>query len=198
MNLKIRLTVLLVSYFGLMQPGFSQNATNAPAVPEAKKADNYTVQFLLVANGNKEMLMMKNSTGWHLPAIRSNESQSVKEAMDSLAKSMGLGIRDLKLAGLYTHKFEGLPDHNEISFRTHYSATLKSGKIIQPVDTAKYFQWMPVEEALPKFHFEFLRQQVEPILRQPGKVWGGSFLIIWKGDKYMGSRVLEKPYVLAD
>jgi hypothetical protein len=82
------------------------------------RKDNYTVQYLIIYNEQNKVLLQKNKSGWHTIAIRSNENQSIKEALDSLARSIGLSIDFLKLAGLYTYKFQGLPDHKQVSEAT--------------------------------------------------------------------------------
>ena len=104
----------------------------------------------------------------------------------------------MKLAGLYTYKFEGLPDHKEVSFRTHFTARLKNGKLIQPNDVEREYRWTSTKEAMEKITFESLRLETSQILKNPKTIWGGSFLIIWKDDKFIGSRVLEEPYSLSN
>jgi hypothetical protein len=161
-----------------------------------KKIDNYTVQYLVILNNKSEMLLQKNEAGWHTPVIRSNKNQSITEAMDSLAGSVGLRIHSLKLSGLYTYKFEGLPDHPESSFRMHFTARLKDGQLIQPTDPGRSYQWVPVKEAIQKLTFESLKLETSQILTYPEKVWGGTFLITWKDDQFIGSKVIEKLYPL--
>lgn len=167
-----------------------------PKQEPIKKTDNYTVLYLIILNENGEVLLQKNRAGWHTLGIRSNENQSVREALDSLANSIGLTIQSVKLAGLYTYKFEGLPDHKEVSFRTHFTAKFKSGKLIQPNDVDREYRWTSIKEAMEKITFESLRLETSQILKNPETIWGGSFLIIWKDDKFIGSRVLEEPYSL--
>ena len=169
-----------------------------PKQEPIKKTDNYTVQYLIILNEKGEVLLQRNKAGWHTLGIRSNENQSVKEALDSLARSIGLIIHTVKLAGLYTYKFEGLPDHKEVSFRTHFTARLKSGKLIQPNDVDREYRWTSTKEAMEKITFESLKLETSQILKSPKTIWGGSFLIIWKDDKFMGSRVLEEPYSLSN
>ena len=164
----------------------------------AIKKDNYTVQYLVIFNEEGEILLQKNEAGWHTIAMRSNENQSIKEAMDSLANSFGLTIHSLKLAALYTYKFEGLPDHKQVSFRTHFTAKLKQGNLIQPPTPDKTYHWVSVKDAMEKLTFESLKSETIQILKYPSQVWGGSFLIIWKDGEFIGSKVLEAPYPLSD
>jgi hypothetical protein len=129
----------------------------AVAQETVKKKDNYTVQYLSIFNENDEILLQKNQSGWHTIAMRSTEEQSIKEAMDSLANSIGLTVHSLKLGALYTYKFEGLPDHREVSFRTHFTAKLKNGSLIQPASADKTYHWISVKDAIDKITFESLK-----------------------------------------
>ncbi|WP_046246730.1 NUDIX hydrolase [Hymenobacter terrenus] len=169
--------------------------------PAAKDAlqlkDNYSVQFLYVTNKDKQVLIQKNQYGWNPIALRSNRPQSIKEALDSLAASMGLTIGALRLAGLYTYKFEGLPDHQQVSFRTHFTAKLTAGKLRQPTDTSVVYRWVSIPEAIDRIEFTPAKQQAKQLLTFPKQVWGGSYLIIWKDDKLTGSKVLEPAYSLS-
>ncbi len=177
----------------------AQNTTKVvPKQDAVTKIDNYTVQYLIIFNEKDEILMLKNKAGWHTPAMRSNESQSIKEAMNSLANSLGLTVQSLKLAALYTYKFEGLPDHKQVSFRTHFTARLKTGNLTQPREADKEYHWVPFKEAMEKITFDSLKLETKQILKYPQKIWGGSFLIVWKDNVFMGSKVLEEPYPLSN
>jgi hypothetical protein len=191
-NLLPSFIILAFIYF---RPG--KPADPIPVTPlTVEKNDNYTVQYLILLNDKAELLMQKNSAGWHTLAKRSTENQSVKESLDSMAASLGLVIGSIKLGGMYTYKFDGLPDHRQMSYRTHYTAMLTSGKLIQPRDTSIQYYWVPAAEAIRKITFESLRLETDQILRYPNKIWGGSFLITWKDSTFVGSKVLETPYPL--
>ncbi len=178
----------------------AQIKSNIPKTQEEpkKRNDNYTVQYLIVCNAKNEVLLQKNNAGWHTFAIRSNESQSVHEAMDSLANTLGLRIASLNLVGLYVYKFEGLPDHKEASFRMHFRAELAGGRLVQPTETDREYRWFTINEAIEKITFESLKLETSQILNNPQKIWGGTFLIRWKDGKFLGSRVLEEPYSLTN
>lgn len=194
------MSVTLIMFGILPESCYGQSGVNPAA---AKPVDNYTVQYLLIFNKKNELLMMKNDLGWHTLAVRSNKPQSIKETMDSLAGSLGIKINQLKIAGVYTHKFEGLPDHPEVSLRTHYTARLIENESSESLKNGIKsglpgieYKWVPKQEALSKLHFDFLRLQTEPILKKPEKVWGGTFLIVWEDGILKSTRVVEPIYPL--
>ncbi|WP_163396459.1 NUDIX hydrolase [Flavobacterium limi] len=160
------------------------------------KTDNYTVQFLIIFNDKKEILMMRNQLGWHIPAMRSDKPQAIREAIDSLAATIGLKIRHIKLSGLYTHKFQGVKDHPEVSYRSYFTADYVNGSIVQPEDKNIEYSWISIKEAPAVFHFDFMKKQTIPILKNRKKVWGGTFLIVWEDEKLKGSEITENIYEL--
>lgn len=176
-------------------------ALNAQSL-QAEEKDNYTVQYLIVFNQKNEILLMKNKLGWHTPAMRSNTPQSIKESLESMADNIGIKIRDIRLSGVYVHKFEGLTNHPEVSIRSHYTAQVIDEKenSAKPRSSAAgmEYHWVDKEKVLSLLHFDFLRQQTHPILDSPAKVWGGTFSIIWKDDVFQGSKILEPIHVLSD
>ncbi len=162
-----------------------------------KKTDNYTIQWLLIFNEKNEVLMLKDKFGWKTPVLRSNENQSVNEGLEGLATAIGISIDKIRLAGLFTYKYSGLPDHKVVSFRSHYSAKLKSGKVIQPKDGNSEYIWIPTKEAANKIEMESLKMEIAQIISYPKTIWGGSFLLIFKDEKFQSIEILEKFYPLS-
>ncbi len=163
-----------------------------------KKADNYTIQRLLVFNNNKEILLEKGQNGWMTPALRSNENQSLKEGLDSLAKAIGISIKLVKLSGVYTYKFIGLPDHKEVSYRTHYTANYLNGELIQPTQPGREYKWFPIKSAVDMISNEALKAETNQILKFPKTLWGGSFLYTYKDDKFESIKMVEDFYPLSE
>lgn len=179
--------------------GFAQQP--APAVTAqmpAKPLDNYTIQRLIVTNDKGEILLEKNAFGWMTPALRSSKRESVKEALNGLASELGLRVEAIQLAGLYTYQFDETPpnpEHAAISFRSHYTAKYVSGEVVPPKD-GKEYQWVARGEVAKRIGMDSLRTETMQILEHPDTLWGGSFLITFKGDKLESSRPLEAPYPL--
>jgi hypothetical protein len=175
---------------------FAQDTTKIiPKPATVKLADNYTIQRLIVYNDKKEILMEKNWSGWQTPALRSNQNQSLKEGIDSMAKTIGISIDPIKLSGIFTYKYEGLPDHKEVSYRTHYSAKYKSGELIQTKD--KEYKWIPIKEAIDKIGMEALKSETNQIVTNPKTIWGGSFLLTYKDGKLQTLNLVEPFYPLS-
>lgn len=163
----------------------------------AKKADNYTIQRLIVFNNTRQILLEKNKNGWMTPALRSNENQSLKEGLDSLAHAMGISIKIIKLAGVFTYKFKGVPDHKEVSYRTHYTANFINGNLIQPKQSDKEYKWLNAKEALELIGNEALKAETSQIINHPDTLWGGSFLISYNGDELESIKMTEGFYSLS-
>lgn len=196
MNIKRRHKFILGALFVLTcgQIAFAQAAT---AVAKNEKTDNYTIQRLIVFNDKKEILMEKNANGWMTPALRSNEDESLIEGLNNLAAEIGISIDSIRLAGVFTYKFQGLADHPAaVSFRTHYAARYKGGALASPKD--KEYQWLPVREALEKIGMATLRAETAQIVKFPKTVWGGSFLLVFKNGKLDSSKTLEEIYPLTE
>lgn len=194
--MKIFLT-LIIAFIGT-QFVSAQNTTSAVSKQEiVKKADNYTIQRLLIFNNKKEILLEKGINGWMTPALRSNENQSLKEGLDSLAKAIGISIKIGRLAGVYTYKFKGLPDHKEVSYRTHYTAKYTGGQLIQLQQPDRAYKWFPIKTATDSISNEALRAETNQIIKFPKTVWGGSFLYTYKDDKFESIIMTEDFYSLS-
>jgi hypothetical protein len=174
--------------------------TTKIASKQAKKTDNYTIQRLIVFNAQKEILMQRNKFGWFTPSIRSNENQSLKEGLDSLAKAIGISVEPVKFAGIFTYKYDGLSDHNGlVSYRTHYTTSYKSGELIQPKDpkdSTRQFKWLPIKEALDIIGMSALKAETMQIINHPEAIWGGSFLLKYKDEKLESIKMVEDFYSL--
>ena len=193
--MKFILTALL--FFACGQSLSAQDTSKiVPKKQVIKRADNYTIQRLIVFNDKKEILMEKYWGGWQTPALRSNQNQSLREGLDSMATAMGISTEPVKLAGIITYKYEGLPDHKEVSYRTHYTAKYKSGNPIKTKD--KEYHWLPIKEALEKISMEALKIETTQIVNNPKVVWGGSFLLTYKDDKLQTLKLIEEFYPLTD
>jgi hypothetical protein len=193
--MKFILTTLL--FFACGQFLSAQDTSKiVPKKQVIKRADNYTIQRLIIFNNKKEILMEKYWGGWQTPALRSNQNQSLKEGLDSMATAIGISIEPVKLAGIITYKYEGLPDHKEVSYRTHYTAKYKSGEPIKTKD--KEYHWLSIKEALEKISMEALKIETTQIVNHPKVVWGGSFLLTYKDDKLQTLKLVEDFYPLTD
>jgi hypothetical protein len=145
--------------------------------------------------------MQKNKFGWFTPSIRSNENQSLKEGLEGLATAIGIKIGLIKLAGIFSYKYNGLTDHiGLVSYRTHYTTNYKSGELIQPQDpndTTREYKWMPVKEAVEIITMSALKEETRQIIKYPKIVWGGSFLLNFENETFKSADLVEKFYSLS-
>lgn len=161
------------------------------------KTDNYTIQRLIVFNNKNEILMEHGRSGWMTPALRSNLEQSLKEGLDSLSALIGISISPVKLAGIFTYKYQNLLDHKGMSYRTHYTAKYKSGALIQPKLTGREYRWLPIKEALDRIGFEPLKRETAQMIRFPKVIWGGAFLLSYKEGNLESMKIIEDFYALS-
>ena len=174
------------------------SAFDAPK-QETKKDDNYTIQRLMLYNKAGNILMEKNAYGWMTPALRSNENLSLQEGLNELAKKMGFEMAPISLCGIFTYKFEGLNDHvGHVSYRTHYKAKVKSGAVLQPTDKSIHYEWLTEKQAQDSIGHPALKAEFSQMIKHPDKIWGGSFLCIFKNDKLENIKQTEAFYSLHD
>jgi hypothetical protein len=193
--------VIALFFLNFFQFSIAQDSSKTTSVKSfVKKTDNYTIQRLIVFNVKKEILMQRNKFGWFTPSIRSNENQSLKEGLDSLAKAIGIVIEPIKLVGIFTYKYDGLSDHiGLVSYRTHYKTKYISGELKQykdPKDSTRLYKWMPIKEALEAIGMQALKEETTQIILYPKKIWGGSFLLSYKNDVLQSIKKLEEFYSL--
>jgi hypothetical protein len=195
--MKKYLTLILILLF--VKIINAQDSTKiSPTQSAIKKTDNYTIQRLIILNAQKQVLLEKGRNGWMTPSLRSNENQSLKEGLDSLANGIGISIKVIKLSGLYTYKYKDLADHKVVSYRSHYLAKYVSGELIQPSQAGREYKWFAVKSAVDSISNEALKAETNQILKYPKTLWGGSFLLVFKHDKLESAKMTEDFYPLSD
>ncbi|OBU68348.1 NUDIX hydrolase [Stenotrophomonas maltophilia] len=183
---------------GLLGPAVCLAAP--PAVPASARApqDDYTILRLLVTDDQGRLLLERNPSGWMTPAVRANRKQSLQQALRGLAAELGLQISAVRLAGIFSYRFnEDPPDpaHDAVSFRQHYRAELRAGQ--PPAATAdKAYRWVTRDEAAALIGMPSLRMETLQVLDHPGTLWGGAFELSFEGDKATGTRLVEPFYPL--
>ncbi|UQD56915.1 NUDIX hydrolase [Flavobacterium sp. K5-23] len=189
-------TKILQEFYVLSEKKYNESNSLTKKNEPIKKIDNYTIQWLIVFNQKKEILLMKDKYGWKTPVIRSNENLSLKEGIDSLVNPIGISIHRLRLAGLTTYKYSGLKDNQVVSFRSYYTSKLKDGEISQPKDKEKEYKWLPIEEVLQIIEMQPLKTELNQILKNPKSIWGGSFIMIFEDEKFKTYKQTEPFYEL--
>jgi hypothetical protein len=148
--------------------------------------DSYTIQRLIIINPNGEVLLEQNAFGWMTPALRHNSKESIKDGLDNLAAEFGLTISSPKITGI----FLSLSGYKAVShFRQHYRANYQSGALKIPKNRLSA-QWFPIKAAiemmsLPNTKAPFsIRDMTQQVLSYPEVIWGGTFLINKRDDKF--------------
>lgn len=174
-------------------------AAHAAAPVAARPAqDDYTILRLLVTDEQGRLLLQHNRSGWMTPAVRANRKQSIQEALRQLSADLGLQVSPMKLAAIYSYRFnEDPPDpaHDAVSFRQHYRAELRAGQL--PATSAeKAYRWVTRDEAAALIGMQALRMETLQVLDHPGTLWGGAFELSFKGDEATGTELIEPFYPL--
>ena len=102
------------------------------------------------------------------------------------------------MSAVYTYKFQGLPDHKEVSDLTHYKAKYLSGKLIQPKQPDREYKWVSINNVIDSISNEALKNETNQILKYPKTLWGGSFLYTYKDYKLESLKITEGFYRLSN
>jgi len=172
-------------------------AVLAPATAQPVEDPNYTTQNLMIFNERDQILLQRNFMGWSTPGTRYDKRLTIEESLADLAKTYGVRICRVRLAGLFSYRYGYT---SAISTRSHYAARLAGGVAKPPAGFAE-LRWVDRPIALrlmaensqksPPALVELSRQ----MLTAPDRIWGGAFSIWQEGETYR-SRTLQPFQVL--
>ncbi|PXA96440.1 hypothetical protein DMC47_17520 [Nostoc sp. 3335mG] len=153
---------------------------------------NYTTQNLIIVNDAGEVLLQRNFMGWSTPGARYDKRLTIHEGLADLARTYGVEIGDVRLAGLFSYRYGYTP---AISTRSHYRARLTGGSARAPAGFDD-LRWFAPDAAIaaiasdsqksPPALVELMRQ----MLSRPETIWTGAFYIWQDGETYR-SKILE-------
>jgi len=156
------------------------------------KVDNYSFFKLYVTNDKGEVLLVKWEGQWEIAGNRYNESFSIKEFVKKMGKEMGIEIKDTKLCGLFTQRWDG---QNLTTIMHYYKATFASGTIKPPSDCTD-IKWFSFDEALKVIPYEIMTSMMKQIKKNPGKVIGADFERYKDSNNVNQHRTIEDFYVM--
>ena len=172
-------------------------AIPTPAAAQPVEDPNYTTQNLMIFNERDQILLQRNFMGWSTPGTRYDKRLTIEENLVDLAKTYGVRICRVRLAGLFSYRYGYTP---AISTRSHYAARLAGGAAKPPAGFAE-LRWVDRPAALrlmaessqksPPALVELSRR----MLTAPDRIWGGAFSIWQEGETYR-SRMLQPFQVL--
>ena len=174
--------IILLCYIGFVQPLIAQ-----------EKKDFTVFHRLLVFNENQELMVVKikNTDFWVTPGLYQNQSQWVKEGLDSLAATYGISITPIVLKGLFMLKSA---KDQSLSLRNVFT-TNKMGESVKKPDNIDEIRWLSVVEATKLISFPHINRMIVQITEHPEGVWGGS-LLRYKEGPFFRTKVLEDFYRL--
>lgn len=153
-----------------------------------------TFHRLLVFNNQNELLVVrvKNSNRWVTPGWYQDNSLTIKDGLDELARSYGIKVIAPTLRGVFTLRTEQNP---QISTRLIYSTKIAGGKIKMP-DMIDEIRWLSVSKAMEIMTFPHINAQLEQLTKFPDNIWGGSQLMYQENGVYK-VKIIEGFYPLA-
>jgi ADP-ribose pyrophosphatase YjhB (NUDIX family) len=135
------------------------------------KVDNYSFFKLYVTNSQGEVLLVKFDNQWEIVGDRYNQGMTVSAFIKYLANDMGIEVKDVKLAALYTQRPE---TRSNPTLMHYYTATYVSGTIKTPAECTD-IRWFKPADALAAIPYEIMKSVMVKIKENPGKVLGAAF-----------------------
>ncbi|WP_299123889.1 hypothetical protein [uncultured Tenacibaculum sp.] len=155
---------IVVAVFFLMT--FSLTAQNKKTEP------NYSFIKLVITNSSNEVLLVKWRNDWEIQGRKFAGDFAMKEFVKSMAKSVGIKVKDIKLRGLFTFHFEG---YHKPTLMHYYQASYVSGTI-KPPPSCSDVAWVPIDQSLEKMAYKDMKAIMKRIFKDKS-VWGGALVI---------------------
>lgn len=158
--------------------------------------ENSIFNRLLILNSENELLIVKieNADTWVTPGFYQTK-QTIKQGLDSIASTYGLKIKTQELKGVFLLKRD-INGELSTSIRNIYTAKTKDKELKKPkgIEDAK---WLPVDKAIKQITFPHINLQIEQIMNNPNKLWGGC-LSQFKENGQWKTKILQDFYVLSE
>jgi len=153
-----------------------------------------TFHRLLIFNNQNELLVVrvKNSNRWVTPGWYQDNSLTIKDGLDALARSYGIAVTVPTLRGVFTLRSD---QNQQISTRLVYSTKFAGGKIKMP-DIIDEIRWLSVSKAMEIMTFPHINAQLDQLTKFPDSIWGGSQLM-YQEDGVYKVKIIEGFYPLA-
>ncbi len=135
------------------------------------QTDNYSFMKLYVTNEQGEVLLVKWNGAWELSGDRYNQPLSINKFLDEMADHMGITIKNPRLCGLYTQRWQGTP---YLTLMHYYQANYVSGELRVPPDCTD-IRWFSYEEALEVIPYPNMITMMRQIRDNPDRVIGAAF-----------------------
>jgi hypothetical protein len=138
---------------------------------QGEGADNYSFFKLYITNDKKELLLVKWDNQWELVGARYNYGVSVRTFIDTIALSMGIKVKDPRLAALYTQR----PVTRTNPTLMHYYTVKYDGGVPKVPSGCTDIKWFSYKEALKVIPYEIMKAVIVKINEHPRKVLGAAF-----------------------
>ncbi|MEM6298678.1 MAG: hypothetical protein AAF740_08335 [Bacteroidota bacterium] len=147
---------------------------------------------LLVTNEADQVLLIEWDGAWELPGARYTTLQSLSVFLDTMAATRGITVDDKRLNALVTfhHDIRELP-----TMMFYFTASYSSGELQAP-PWEESIGWVSWEEAYQRIPYPEMVYLMKAIRKQPDKLLGGAFRIVYEWEKRTDFEILEPLYPL--
>ena len=129
----------------------------------SQQPENYSFFKLYIKNDKNQILLVKWDNEWEIPGRKYKRSSSIKEFTNSMAKSYGISVSNLKLNALVTFHYS---TKSNPTLMHYYSADYSSGKIKTPFGSSN-IKWFSIEEAYTIIPYSEMKEIIKHIEKEP-------------------------------
>ncbi|MBV7270318.1 hypothetical protein [Winogradskyella luteola] len=154
-----------------------------------KQLDNYTIKRLLICNEKDELIVVKYGDTWNVPALRYNQSESINQSLNNLAKDMGIEITKPEIGGIFSFTYSF---NEQAALRMFYVANYKTGNL-KPKSGWDSIKWISKEDFLKMKGQDLYSLMASKIEEDSSTLWGAAFFL-FKEDEEIKYTITEEFY----
>lgn len=155
---------------------------------------------LIIYNSQNEIMLVKfkDTDVWATPGFYQDNIQFITEGLHTIASTYGIKISTPKLKGIFSLRREN-GDTQKMLIRNIYHCNYLDGTIHFPKNQSfeiDEIQWLPLNEAILKIPFKYVKMFIKQTYEYPNIVWGGSISAKKENDEW-NYAIMEEFYPLA-
>ncbi len=138
----------------------------------SQKCDISTFHRMLILNQKNEILVVKfkNKNLWVTPGVYQNNSQTIKQGLDSIASTYGIEISSFELRGIY-----GLKSTSKKEFFIRNMFVLKTtNRITKMPGNIDKVEWISIKELASIISFPHISVFISDVFKFPNAIRTGT------------------------